>query len=594
MKQKLFNNDSKPACAYCKIGKLSPDESEVICPKNGIMPANGGCKKFVYDPLKRKPKVIRPQSYTKDEFSIDVPTLDIFKDTPVNNDGKPKKIASIINFVRTTEHRVPDDSFLFDTLKSELELCEKYAFASTVLFQYDALICEDYIELVRRFEDAQTGLWLEVVQPLAEKSGILWRGSTPWDPEVSVSYLTGYSPDERKKLIDTAFEKYKDIYGMYPAVVGAWMLDACSLAYMKDKYNISAACICKEQYGTDGITFRGGFFNGAYYPCRNNALCPANTKENQIDVPVFRMLGPDSIHQYDSGLGTADYKQAVCTLEPVCEGYGGNREWVENFLNENYNDKCLSFAFAQFGQENSFGWEDISKGLPMQMELLKEKVRTGEIQIMTLDEAGNWYSDTFDETVPEAMCTDNDLTGDGYRSIWYYSKYYRVNIISRDENVWIRDLSIFDENYKEQFLDKANREKRAGQFTLPVMDGLLFSNDSIRAGIYPVGSNTADLLSTALKDEIIATAGNLSYDIFPNKILCKSKSDDWHFEFRTADNDKIPYIGVAEKKLFMSFRGFSDDSFDYSLSLSKGRFEEKAGVISVYPENGEIEFKFDE
>ena len=44
---------------------------------------------------------------------------------------------------------------------------------------------------------------------------------------------------------------------------------------------------------------------------------PAQTKEGQIPVPVFRMLGSDPIYQYDTSLGES--AQGVITLEPVWE-----------------------------------------------------------------------------------------------------------------------------------------------------------------------------------------------------------------------------------------------------------------------------------
>ena len=101
------------------------------------------------------------------------------------------------------------------------------------------------------------------------------------------------------------FSAFGRFWGIFPQVAGSWHIDALSLAYMKERYGIAASCNCKDQYGTDGYTMWGGYYNGAYYPSRMNMLCPAQTRENQIDVPGFRMLGADPIHQYDLGLGGA-------------------------------------------------------------------------------------------------------------------------------------------------------------------------------------------------------------------------------------------------------------------------------------------------
>ena len=124
-----------------------------------------------------------------------------------------KNIVNIINFVRGIEPR--DDSIdLLGALREELKLCRQYAFPNTVLFQYDALIKPEYQKLVKEYEDlSELGLWLEVVQPLTEDTGIPWRGRWGWDWHNDVGFLIGYEPEHRKRLIDTAFLKFKEIFG---------------------------------------------------------------------------------------------------------------------------------------------------------------------------------------------------------------------------------------------------------------------------------------------------------------------------------------------------------------------------------------------
>ena len=108
-------------------------------------------------------------------------------------------------------------------------------------------------------------------------------------------------------------EKFKSIFGRYPSSIGSWFIDAHSLEYMYDKYGIIASCNCKDQYGTDGYTLWGGYWNQAYYPSRLNGYMPAQTAKGQIPVPVFRMLGSDPIYQYDTGVGHTI--QGVITLD---------------------------------------------------------------------------------------------------------------------------------------------------------------------------------------------------------------------------------------------------------------------------------------
>ena len=57
MKSKLLESKKyPPSCEYCKHGRLSPDESSVLCIKKGIVETDGKCRKYSYDPLKRRPQ----------------------------------------------------------------------------------------------------------------------------------------------------------------------------------------------------------------------------------------------------------------------------------------------------------------------------------------------------------------------------------------------------------------------------------------------------------------------------------------------------------------------------------------------------------
>ncbi|MCI2057896.1 MAG: hypothetical protein LKJ80_01670 [Oscillibacter sp.] len=69
---KLFRKDMDPRCAYCEKGRQINDR-EVACLKRGVVPVEGHCGAFRYDPLKRVPP--RPASLDADalkdeDFSI--------------------------------------------------------------------------------------------------------------------------------------------------------------------------------------------------------------------------------------------------------------------------------------------------------------------------------------------------------------------------------------------------------------------------------------------------------------------------------------------------------------------------------------------
>ena len=57
MKKKLTEKKKYAAvCENCLHGRLSPDEQTVLCVKKGIVQPDGTCRRYSYDPLKRRPK----------------------------------------------------------------------------------------------------------------------------------------------------------------------------------------------------------------------------------------------------------------------------------------------------------------------------------------------------------------------------------------------------------------------------------------------------------------------------------------------------------------------------------------------------------
>lgn len=56
-KNALFGNHIDPNCAYCAFSVENGDEAPG-CEKKRRPAEPGGCKKFSYDPLKRKPKTL--------------------------------------------------------------------------------------------------------------------------------------------------------------------------------------------------------------------------------------------------------------------------------------------------------------------------------------------------------------------------------------------------------------------------------------------------------------------------------------------------------------------------------------------------------
>lgn len=505
------------------------------------------------------------------------------------------RIINIVNFIRQTDYRVKNaDSLLFETVQEQIKLLDKYSFPATFLLQYDALINPKYQELLKKGlkPDSEIGAWWEITQPHVEAAGIKWRGEHSWVSHANIAFTTGYTPQEREKLVDVYMAKFKEIFGKYPESVGSWYIDSHTLAYMYDKYKIIASCNCKDQVGTDGYTLWGGYWNQAYYPSKLNAYMPAQTAEGQIPVPIFRMLGSDPIYQYDTGLGHD--RQGVISLEPVYRESGMDKKWVEYFLESIVNQPCLAFNYAQAGQENSFTWNGMQKGLEMQFPIFDSLKKLNKIKVETLAQSGKWFKEKYSLTPPTAVTVLTDIRNEGKKTVWFNSRYYRTNLLWEGKSFRFRDIHLFDEKMESAYLNKPGEGNQFLYFTLPVVDGFMWSTADDRAGlrincIDKEGNKTEVLLNEPVVTEVAKDVlqveckdqnNNIFKIIFYEdrfEVSCQPSSHglNWFLELKIAQGKELPFTSVERNRIRGEFLNYK-----YNVTCIQGTVE--GGTTSDY------------
>lgn len=485
------------------------------------------------------------------------------------------RIINIINFIRQTDYRIENsDSLLYQTVEEQLKLINRYNLPATFLLQYDALIKPEYQQLLKSQlnQQSEIGGWFEITQPQVEDAGLEWRGEHSWVSHANIAFSTGYTKDEREKLVDVYMEKFKEIFGEYPKSMGSWYIDAHTLNYMYEKYGIIASCNCKDQIGTDGYTLWGGYWNQAYYPSKLNGYMPAQSQEQQIPVPVFRMLGSDPIYQYDDGLGND--RQGVISLEPVYTQAGKNRAWVHYFFNAIVDQPCLAFNYAQAGQENSFTWDAMKDGLEMQIPIIDSLQRTQKIQVLTLAETGKWFKDKFSTTPATAVTVLNDIRNENNKTVWFNSRYYRANLLWKNQDFSFRDIHLFDERFKSQYVDKPGESSQFFFYTLPMVDGYMWSTPEDRAGMQIVqhsasGEKKVVRLNPPTITEpdaktLVVTCTDVENHSFKMtftesdfEITCDTNDKDfrWSLDLHTASSE-LPFKVIEGQNIMAEFQGF--------------------------------------
>jgi len=513
-----------------------------------------------------------------------------------------KKIVNIINFVRAEDPRV-EQSVLYGTFKNQVELCKSYPMPYTFLMQYDAFVRPEYVELLTNEKDPnmEVGVWIELAQEQVEKVGIKWDGREgfKWDWYVHPGMLMGYSIPERKLLIDELMGRFFEVFGYYPKSVGSWLLDSWSIAYMEEKYNIDAFMICKEQYGTDGYTLWGGYYNQAYYPSKKNMFVPAQSKEEQINTPVIRMLGPDPIYQYDFGLDeNYDYNhcQHVMTIEPVWE-CGQNPDWVDWYLHSTFEEESLNMAYTQTGQENPFTWARFGEGLIMQMKKLYDGFNSGKFEVLSMGDTGRWFKKAFTSTPATAMTSLTDWKNQGKQTVWYNCKRYRANILTENNGMLLRDLFLFDENYEERYWKEIATGSSAVYDTLPMVDGYRWGGNGVRSGWHFVEKGT----NNKANGEIISTERLTENDLKVNlKLNQKNASfvfseDSFLIDFGDTDTELLfTYNSLEDTEITVICENavtFKHNDMEYGFKTS-GVINKTANGYLLSPCENKIEIEF--
>lgn len=506
-------------------------------------------------------------------------------------------IVNIINFIRLLEPRDAEitEDVLFQTVVKQVEIMKRYNLRGTFLLQYDALLHSRYQKLLKSLpaDSFEIGGWWEIPQPLVEKSGLTWRGRYPWDWHADVGFSTGYVPEEREKLVDVYMADFKKIFGYYPKSVGSWFIDAHTLNYMYEKYGIVASCNCKDQVGTDGYTMWGGYWNQAYYPSKINSYMPAQNEENQIPVPIFRMLGSDPIRQYDHGLGKS--RQGVVSLEPVYKGGGGDSAWVNWYFKNFVEGEAMEFAYVQAGQENSFTWDRMALGFEIQMPLIARLRDDNKVKVETLAESGEWFKANFRTTPATSVTVTEDLQDGTAKTVWFNSRFYRVNLLWENGTLRFRDIHLFDETLPSKYLTERVNSNECSFFTLPFVDGYIWSTPENIAGLRfkcnidgkemflegenPFVSNPAPgklHISWPLK----SFDANLVIEMDEHQIRIKTvgrNTEDWFLDLTSKKSGELPFLNIKSTHIDCAFEGIN-----YTVTAKTGTFSKP---------NNEVDFR---
>ncbi|MBI4226274.1 hypothetical protein HY612_04140, partial [Candidatus Roizmanbacteria bacterium] len=346
----------------------------------------------------------------------------------------PDKFVVIVNPVR--------EKILWrnrESVERQIKIMEENNVPSTWLLQYSVVKDRQTVELFDNLNSSyEIGVLLEVNEELANESFVPYLyGRGDWARADKV-LLSGYKPDERKRMIDVLFEQFRLVFGRYPESVGAWYIDTDSLNYIVNKYRIKSVMDVADQYQTDSYGVWGQPWGTPYYPSRYNSILPASSLEDQLDVVTIQWAVRDPVLGY--GLTVYDSTYSVQANDYINHhgfdtNYFGNL--VKSYLNSSSVLSQLTIGL-EAGQEGAVFLDELEK----QINWIKETER--ESTFVTMSEFASFFKATYRDGNPAFFVTGVDPYNKNNTAYWFSSPYYRAFFFKEGSRFSLDDLRIYD------------------------------------------------------------------------------------------------------------------------------------------------------
>ncbi len=362
-----------------------------------------------------------------------------------------QKFITVVNPIRGSDFFQQPNLEPIDNLVKEWNGVRDQNLPATWLIRPDALSNQQIISLLKTMPaNQEIGLFMEITPTWAKEAGVSYHTNQNWHASGTV-FLTGYEVSERQKLIDSAFEKFKQNFGYFPKSVGAWWIDANSLNYMKDKYGVVANMDVSDQYTTDNYQVWGQYWSTPFYPNKRNALIPASGEDQKIGVVTIQWAARDPFNAYGNGVLDSTYSvQANDYANPKYHN-----------LDITYFNKLLAIyldnPYAQFGQvtvglENDFSWDQYGKEYLSQLDSV-EKRRIQGTNVLTMSNFAKQYAVIYPKTSGSYILYASDPLGSDGSVVWFQNSKYRIGWFYNQKGSLVRDLRLYENAGEEPCLN---------------------------------------------------------------------------------------------------------------------------------------------
>jgi hypothetical protein len=392
------------------------------------------------------------------------------------NAAEPPTIT-IVNPLRGPQLGLENQDLLA-SLKSQWNYTKEASVSATWLWQYSALENDKLTSLAKtEMQNQEHGIFLEIDKNTAEKSGVGYKGRNQWYHSDGL-LLVSYDQYERRKIIDTTFEKFHSVFGFYPTSVGAWWVGSDAINYMKEKYKITAVLQCSDQFNTDAYSIWGTPWSIPYLSRQDNSAVPAQDYESSSKAVIMQWAPRDPNRGYGDSVTQSTYSMQDYSTKSYDLRY---IEYLQNIFMKKETDQVV------FGLEGGIIPEGYS-GYGAQVRQTRIWEQSGKLQVKTMKE----YAEKFIDQKLIVPSTNYFLSQDyenNDQSFWYNSPQFRLGIQKKGNKISLIDLRDYVNTPEEDFNFVPNTQKLLRINTTSIIDSVREPNK-----LFTIGDSEQPLL----------------------------------------------------------------------------------------------------
>jgi hypothetical protein len=222
-----------------------------------------------------------------------------------------------------------------------------------------------------------------------------------------------------------------------------------------------------------------------------------------------------------------------------------------------------------------------------------------KIKVETLAASGQWFKEHYKTTPATSVTVSHDINGSNRKTVWFNSRFYRMNLLWENGNLRFRDIHLFNENFPSVYTAKKAESNECSFFTLPFIEGYRWSAPGKIAGLrFKAIVNGKEILleggDPVMQDSIPGKLhiswplksfeGTLAMDIDERQIKIKvtgEKSIDWFLDLTTAPAASLPFQKINTNRIDCQF-----EEMNYPVTATAGSFSQPGDgtVLRITPE----------